>query len=813
MSAAVREDIKKGLRQTWGGLLFAISLVVLLCLLTYNWGDVSVLKSPPNEFIHNCFGPAGAWLSFVLFWTFGVAAYLVPVWCFVFGCLLVFAPEQRHWPRVMWMIVFMSALAVLLDLQSNFWRSWTKAMNIEPNSGGMVSRQLVRHLFVPMIEESGTAIIAWVALVMSGIQVVGISTAIALSRRLKNRTQLLHEQYVEWSNSGRDRTELIEQQTREIEKKRSRLEETVRREERMSQLQAKIQEREKEKEKARKEAQEKAKAREQERERVKAQEKALPPKPVQPVPAVVERTQLPVQSGQAAAAAPETRRPYELPPITLLNEIPPAKEKVLKGDVETTGRIIQETLAEFGIQTEVANVEQGPAVTRYELLPAAGVKVERIAALSNNLALALKSTSVLVQAPVPGKGVVGIEVPNAISSMVYLREMLEGETWHSTTAALPLALGKDVSGEDVIADLAGMPHLLIAGATGSGKTICMHSALLGLLMKHTPDHLRLMLVDPKIVEFSAYDKIPHLIAPVIIDPRKVVFGLRWAITEMEKRYKLFARAGVRNIDGYNNRPGIPPGPAKTATEAEPLNEIPAKMPYLVIAVDELADLMLVAQADIENCIARLAQLSRAVGIHMILATQRPSVNIITGTIKANFPARIAFQVAQRVDSRTILDANGADNLLGKGDMLFLPAGSNKMVRAQGSYVSDHETKKVMDFIRQQAEPMYQLAIHEKAASGGGSEGGSSDDGVDDELLEQSVQIIKETRRASTSSLQRRLRIGYTRAARIMDILEERGIVGPPRGSDPREILIDLDGEMEEGLVTPAEEEVSEENVK
>jgi len=387
--------------------------------------------------------------------------------------------------------------------------------------------------------------------------------------------------------------------------------------------------------------------------------------------------------------------------------------------------------------------------------------------------------------------------------MVTLREVLDGEAWRSGRAAVPLALGKDVGGNDIVADLARMPHLLIAGATGSGKTVCMNSILSGLLVSRTPAELRMILVDPKIVEFTPFNNLPHLVVPVITDSKKVAIGLRWAINEMEKRYKLFAKVGVRNIEGYNSR--------EVATQGDLFgpggenDRIPARVPYIVIVIDELADLMLVDQAEIENCIARLAQLSRAVGIHMIIATQRPSVNVITGTIKANFPARIAFQVAQKVDSRTILDTVGADKLLGRGDMLFLPPGSSKLIRAQGAMVSDAEIRRVVEFVRNQGAPQYEVEIKEKLEkSGASASGGEDGEGVDDELLEQCVQIIRETRRASTSSLQRRLRIGYTRAARIMDILEERGIVGPPRGSDPREILIDLDGEIPEN--PPAEGE-------
>jgi len=339
-----------------------------------------------------------------------------------------------------------------------------------------------------------------------------------------------------------------------------------------------------------------------------------------------------------------------------------------------------------------------------------------------------------------------------------------------------------------------MPHLLIAGATGSGKTVCMNSILAGLLMSRTPEQMRLMLIDPKIVEFSAFNNLAHLVVPVITDPKKVMHGLKWAITEMENRYKMFARVGVRNIAAFNSRPIAKQtdmfGSGEDEKPSKPAE--PDRIPYLVIVIDELADLMLVAPADIENGIARLAQLSRAVGIHMIIATQRPSVNVITGTIKANMPARIAFQVAQKIDSRTILDANGADKLLGKGDMLFLPPGTSKLIRAQGTLTTDQEIKDIVGFIKEQGAPEYETAIKDKIES---KIADLPELDEDDELLETAVEVIRQTKRASTSSLQRRLRIGYTRAARLMDLLEEKGIVGPPRGSDPREILVDLDGEI------------------
>jgi S-DNA-T family DNA segregation ATPase FtsK/SpoIIIE len=520
---------------------------------------------------------------------------------------------------------------------------------------------------------------------------------------------------------------------------------------------------------------------------------------------------------------------YELPPMSLLTEIPPAEQRALRGDTDITARVIIQTLEDFQIKTELKAVESGPVVTRYELVPAPGVKLEKIAGLSNNLALSLKAQSVRVQAPVPGRGTVGIEVPNTTTSTVFLREILEGPAWQPDRLEIPIVLGKDVGGRDIVADLASMPHMLIAGATGSGKTVCMNSILAGLLMSRTPEQLQLMLIDPKIVEFSAYNHLPHLLGSrnqIITDPKKVAGGLRWAVSEMEKRYQIMAKAGVRNIKSYNSRK-IEKQQSLFGETVDEGNRPPDRLSYIVVIIDELADLMLTAQAEIESYIARLAQMSRAVGIHMILATQRPTVNVITGTIKANFPARIAFQVAQKVDSKTILDGNGAEKLLGRGDMLYMPPGASKLIRAQGAMTSDDDIRKIVDFIKKQCPvAVAEAPAPEKASAGvkrstvvseAGTEkpvatmassgsapaasfddmlvnGGGGDDD-DDELVEMAVQIIRETQRASTSSLQRRLRIGYTRAARVMDVLEERGIVGPARGSDPREILIDLDGEV------------------
>jgi S-DNA-T family DNA segregation ATPase FtsK/SpoIIIE len=593
-----------------------------------------------------------------------------------------------------------------------------------------------------------------------------------------------------------DRKSLIEKEERLIDRRRAKLEKTMRKSPKPKKLQPKLPDPIPEEETAPAGIEpeplpepepEKPKKKEEPRknllDRIKPERKPKPkPKPkAEPTPVI----------------APNPDAGYQLPPISLLEEAVHSEGGDMTADTATAGRVLEETLLEFDIEAKVTHVERGPVVTRYELLPAAGIRIERISALSNNLALAMKASSLRIQAPVPGKGVVGIEIPNSVAKKVFLREILEGDVWNSGKAALPLVLGKDVGGNDIVADLATMPHILIAGATGAGKTVCMNSVLAGLLMARRPDQMKLMLVDPKIVEFGAYNDLPHLVVPVITKPKKVSLGLRWAINEMEKRYKLFAKVGVRNIEAYNNREVATQEDMFVAGEGGEEQEQkgpPRTVPYIVIVIDELADLMLADGAEIENCVARLAQLSRAVGIHMILSTQRPSVNVITGTIKANFPARIAFQVAQKVDSRTILDTVGADKLLGRGDMLYLPPGSSKLIRAQGSLTSDEEINRITEFIKQQGTPDYVEEIKEKLEKK--AVVGAVDDGSeDDDMLEQAIQIIRETKRASTSSLQRRLRIGYTRAARMMDILEERGIIGPPRGSDPREILIDLDGEI------------------
>ena len=522
----------------------------------------------------------------------------------------------------------------------------------------------------------------------------------------------------------------------------------------------------------------------------------------------------------SVATAPRIEN-YQLPSIEFLQ--PPeviTKPTESKEELLANAQLMKNTLAQFDIEVAIGDITKGPTITRYELHPAPGVKLEKITALSNNIAAALKAERIHILAPVPGKSSVGVEVPNAVKTKVYLRDVLESEEWINSKARIPLALGKDVYGHPIVADLAEMPHLLIAGSTGSGKSVCINCIVASLLYRFRPDELRFVMIDPKVVELQHYNPLPHLVVPVVTDPKKVILALRWVIDEMEKRYKIFAKVGVRNIKSFNDRPRHKPPPQQepelplTATRerikpasdgfAVEINEeivvprdddivIPDKLSYIVVIIDELADLMLVAPADVEMAIARITQMARAAGIHCIVATQRPSVDVITGVIKANIPARIAFQVAAKVDSRTILDAMGADKLLGKGDMLYLPPGSAKLIRAQGALITDPEIQKLVEFISKQGKPSYDLEIHQqlqKPASALDNENSSDED---EELIEQCIEVIRSEQKASVSLLQRRLRLGYGRAARIMDELERRGIVGPSKGAEPRDILIDLDG--------------------
>jgi len=463
---------------------------------------------------------------------------------------------------------------------------------------------------------------------------------------------------------------------------------------------------------------------------------------------------------------------YQLPAVTLLQRPLKVKNTRLNKDLADNVRVLEETLESFGVRIKVTQVTQGPAITRYEAQPAPGVKVSRITNLADDIALSLASADVRIEAPIPGKSVVGIEVPNKEVAMVPLREVLETPEYLNAGSKLSLALGKDIAGLPVIADLAKMPHLLIAGATGSGKSVCINTLINSILFKAQPTEVKFLLVDPKMVELAHYNGIPHLIAPVVTDPKKAAGALKWIVTEMETRYELFASAGVRDIVRYNYVQTQEKGAGQPA------------LPYVVVIIDELADLMMVAPGDVEDAICRLAQMARAAGIHLVVATQRPSVDVITGLIKANIPSRIAFAVSSQTDSRTILDMNGAEKLLGRGDMLYYPMGASKPIRVQGCYVGDKEVENVVKFLQSQAKPDYQEIPQIDVGKGREAEAEEMD-----ELFHQAALLFMESGTASVSLLQRRFRIGYTRAARIVDQLEEKGVVGGYEGSKPREVLM------------------------
>jgi DNA segregation ATPase FtsK/SpoIIIE, S-DNA-T family len=808
-------------REIWAVVLVGLALLLLLSLISYDPGDFGNTSSTEGESIHNFIGPVGAAIAFGAFYVFGLAACVLVVVLVVIGVVLVLGQEIPWRGKVGAGLLLLVSSGVLLHV----WGLETlrKKLNL-PSAGGYVG-MFLGDWSGRFVGTAGTVIIFLAAYLISLIILIKLRPSYWVAicfgvvrdfwQRLRGKSK------ADVSDELRD----IRVKEFQLERELARKEREARKLEngrggddemdvaRPKRPEPKIEDRTVPQSKP---AEEKLKAEKEKpasiAQKLSAVADRITPKK-EPAPAPKPKPEKPAFVPEASDKPEE---PYQLPPLDLLEHPPAMEQRDVIEDLKANAEMLRATLEDFGISVELGDVTKGPTITRYELYPAPGVKVEKISALSNNLALAMKAVSVRILTPVPGKGTVGIEVPNSTTTTVYMRDILESEEWRKTKARIPIALGRDVAGNVIIADLGDMPHLLIAGATGSGKTVCISAVLASLLYRFTPDELRLVLVDPKVVEMQQYNVLPHLVVPVVTEAKKVTLALRWCINEMEKRFQILAKAGVRNITAFNARskPAAKPKPAANAlgvdgtsgSTAEPQQEvfkievprdgelvIPDKLPYIVIIIDELADLMVTSPVDVENAVARLAQLSRAVGIHMVLATQRPSVDVVTGVIKANFPARIAFQVASKQDSRVILDANGADKLLGKGDMLYLPPGASKLVRAQGVLVLDNEVSRTVEFIAQHSKPRFVREIHEKLQKKMILPSDMSEDDEEDEaLVEQSIEVIHQTNRASVSILQRRLRIGYTRAARIMDLLEERGIVGPNKGAEPRDILTDLD---------------------
>jgi S-DNA-T family DNA segregation ATPase FtsK/SpoIIIE len=771
------EPVRSGWREIGGILLGMVGLMLLLGILSYKPSQISLFNSNP-DWESNWIGLFGAKMAYCAFMYFGVAGYVIPVAMLWIGVTTVIRSARKIFPRALWLTLGLLCLAGLVEMNVQFWMGTVTRLNIG-SPGGLLGQVLAERSLGHWIGAVGAGIVFFVFLVIS------------LVRMLDVHVMTVFKQLWEWLKNLKMETpsaeEVFEEKAVPPEPKPKR--KRTRREPKPAPEPAvaasgdappnvdirKMLEAQQEKTK---------------NPRFKPPAAGKPQK--KPATKVIHTTE---DASDFVALDEAGHVGYALPSLSLLDPAVPQGKGMSSDEIAQTAEVLQNALEEFGVEAKVTGVQQGPVVTCYEILPASGVRVERIKALSDNLALKMHAESIRIQAPIPGKGVCGVEIPNTARSAVLFRELIESDAFQSDRHQLPLALGKDVNGESIIYDLAKMPHLLIAGATGAGKSVCMNSILTGLLMKHSPDGLRLILVDPKTVEFHAYNNLPHLVVPVITNAKKVALGLKWAIDEMERRFKWFNQAGVRDLPSFNTRV-IQKQTELFGEEAEApkKTDLPDKLPYIVIVIDELADLMHVAQAEIEAGIARLAAKSRAAGIHMILATQRPDVKVITGTIKANFPVRIAFKVSQKVDSRTILDRMGADTLLGKGDMLVLPPGTDKLIRLQGVYTSDDEINRVTNFCKEQSQPEFITEIHEKIEKPT-TELPDIDSGEDDEIVEQAMEVIRQTKRASTSSLQRRLRIGYTRAARVMDLLEERGVVGPPDGAGPREILIDLDGEI------------------
>lgn len=721
-----------------GFALIAVAVFIFLSLISYNPDDTPFRTSDPNLPVKNLTGIVGAYMTEGLFFSIGSAAYFISLLMLVWATArLLEKPAPKLYIRICGTLILLSSISVLFSLFG------AQAETLEFQRAGLAGT-VIGAFLLKYFGRGGSLIIVIGLGVLSSF----VSTEFLILPLLKGLGSGL-------SHLAKRLSPLFISIVRRP-KERIATAVSPLRAKTLNGIKVKI-----------------------EKPAIQARPVIRPPRPkpriVRPEPA-----KQPVPAGVSKER--EVFTDYKLPTLDLLDSPPPLKDRQIRDDLEANSRILEATLRDFGVETKVTQVSRGPVITRYELEPAPGVKVHRIVELSDDISLAMKAHTVRIVAPIPGKSRVGVEVPNSQSALVFLKEILESAEFQNAPSRLTLAIGKDISGQPIVTDLADMPHLLIAGTTGSGKTVCVNSIITSLLFNATPEELKFLMVDPKMVELAVFNNLPHLLCPVVTDAKKASSALSWVVNEMEQRYKLLAKVGARNIDIYNE---------KISTDL-------SKMPYLIVIIDELADLMVVASRNIEDAITRLAQLSRAVGIHLILATQRPSVDVITGVIKANFPARISFRVASKVDSRTVLDMNGADKLLGKGDLLFLRPGQHKPLRVQGTLIADKEIERIVGFIKSQKPADYdqQLLEAQEKKTGFGRKMEK------DELFEEAVKVILQTRQASVSMLQRRLGLGYTRAARLIDAMEDEGIVGPYRGSKAREILI------EKALSREAQEETS-----
>jgi S-DNA-T family DNA segregation ATPase FtsK/SpoIIIE len=792
-------------------LLLGVGTLLFLALISYapkdlpSWVPFSHV-SPPNRPAQNFIGPFGTIIAGLSYFMIGAASYLLAVVLLGFGSAKLFNTRLRVLPRLSWIALFIVSGACLLQLQTQYLQSWRAALYIQ-GPGGWIGYALGKKLLQTWMGGVGSVILLTGVYVSSLILMTGLRP-IHIVRQAVASLRSWIQKLSEWQHNRRlrkadwkTRLEMErkgkEREQRQVEKQLKKLGVPVPDTATASVLAEELVNRPK---------------------RKVVDTTALPEEPARKKPSLAELRGTEKKATSLTGLTSQTwdAENYVLPGFDLLDaHDTEGRTAADPAELEQIQQILIETLAQFGIAVAAGDITKGPTITRYEVYPAKGVRVDKIVALERDLARATSAERINILAPIPGKDTVGIELANTRKVKVTLRELLQSQDWEEakTKSKLPLALGKDVYGKTIIADLAQMPHLLVAGTTGSGKSVCINALVASMIFRFTPEELRFIMIDPKVVEMQVYNSLPHLVIPVVTDPKKVLLALRWVIDEMEKRYKIFAQAGVRNITSFNGRP-----PKKTQKELDELESatsrdqgrdrarpstdqeikvpredelvIPDRMPYIVIIIDELADLMQTAPADVESAIARITQMARAAGIHLIVATQTPRADVITGVIKANIPSRIAFQVASKIDSRVILDENGADRLLGQGDMLYLPPSTSRLIRAQGVLVTDEEIHRLVEFVSAQSPPAFDLAMQDKLQLSSAPMEEVTDE--DEELVEKCLEIIRQEKRASTSLLQRRLRLGYTRAARIVDILEQRGILGPGEGAKPREILVDLD---------------------
>ncbi len=727
------------INQITGLVLIALTSLIILSLVSYNPADTNLITSYPNSNPSNFAGVAGAYFSQVLFLLLGGGAFLIPFLTAGWGILKLNGRAKEIERPV---IKILGSVILLISISAIFG---LRGAGIEGAAAERIARGgIIGFRFSGLSATYFGIIGSYVILITLFILSTILITGSFLFSYLPSLARNLTDHISEWRKK-RLTGKTYRSETERIEKRRRIFRPSV---ESSPEVMPRLKDR-------------------------------TEPKPIIKHSISDNKRTASTVRASVGGAARSSSSPdqYKLPSLGLLDSPPPVEKRKIIDDLNANAKVLEETLKDFGIDVKVTEINRGPVITRYEMLPAPGVKVNRIVALNEDLALAMKARSIRIVAPIPGKAAVGIEVPNSITTLVYLREIIESSQWQNSSSKLKLALGKDIAGVPVVGDLSTMPHLLIAGATGSGKTVCVNTIILGLLFSLPPDKIKFLMVDPKRVELAIFNDLPHLLCPVVTEPSKVAGALSWVVNEMEERYRAFARLGLRNIAAYNQ---------KLTSGKQVLNgETLKSLPYLVIIIDELADLMAIAQEKIENHITRLAQLSRAVGIHIVLATQRPSVDVITGVIKANFPARISFKVATKVDSRTVLDTNGADKLLGNGDFLFLKPGVFKPIRGQGTLISDKEIEEVVGLIKSQGSPQYNEEVLKSF-----EEKSNRSYFEQDELFAEAARMVLETKQASVSMLQRRMRLGYTRAARLIDAMEEKGIIGTYRGSRPREILVD-----------------------